>query len=304
MPFIHFEPDNLTFKAQKKTTILKASKGVGIMHPRACGGRGRCSTCRVKIVEGLSHCHPRNSREKKIADFLGFKEDIRLACQTVVDGDVRVKRLVLDEIDIEIANARKMSKKVHKAGELINATLVFMDLYNFTAFTEKNQAYDVVHLLNRYYFLAGKAIDKYDGAILDYYGDGILAIFGHKNGNGHAQKALNACLAILGQMDKLNNYVNLITPYTFRLRIGIHTGNVVMGTLGMPGFEKLAVVGDDVNIASRIEYANKEFNSTLLISETTKKMLNDAYNLKEHHVLVKGKNSTMKVYEVDLQYLL
>src|SRR5690606_34222605 len=131
----------------------------------------------------------------------------------------------------------------------------------------------------------GKAIDKHEGAILDYYGDGILAIFGHKNGNDHAQKALSACLAILGQMDKLNNYVNLITPYTFRLRIGIHTGNVVVGTLGMPGFEKLAVVGDDVNIASRIESANKEFNSTLLISETTKKTLNGTYNLKQHDVL-------------------
>lgn len=302
MPSVYFEPDNKTFETKRKTTILKASKGVGIVHPRACGGRGRCSTCRVKVLEGLENCHPRNSREKKIACFLGLQDEIRLACQTVVDGDVKVRRLVLDEIDLEIADsrARRKNKKIGNIGQEVDVTLVFMDLYNFTAFTEKNQPYDVVHLLNRYYHLAGKAIDKQNGAILDYYGDGILAIFGHKNKkDNHAEKAVEACKEIIERLDKLNNYVNLITPFSFRLRIGVHTGQVVVGTMGMPGFEKLAVVGDDVNIASRIENANKKFNTTLLISETTRQTLDGHIDiLNGYEVEIKGKKDKIKVYEV------
>lgn len=300
MPTIKFQPDNITYKTHKKTTILKASKSVGILHQRACGGRGRCSTCRVHVLEGLQNCHPRNSREKKIAHLLGFKDEVRLACQTVFDGDVTVKRLVLDEIDLEIAHYSAKSKKQHKIGEEIEATLVFMDLYNFTAFTEKNQAYDVVHLLNRYYFLAGKAVDKFDGTILDYYGDGILAIFGHKNGNNHPQKAIMACKEIILQIERLNNYVNLITPFPFRLRIGVHTGQVVIGTMGMPGFEKLAVVGDDVNIASRIEHANKEFNTTMLISEKTKQFLDGNVDIINHYEIeIRGKTDKIVVYEIN-----
>ena len=299
MPTLHFLPDNKTYSSKYNTTILKASKRAGVLHQRACGGRGRCSTCRVKIEAGLENCHPRNSREKKIASLLGFNDDVRLACQTVVTGDVKVKRLVLDEIDVQIAHSRAKSKKQHPVGEEVEVTLVFMDLYDFTSFTEKTQPYDVVHLLNRYYFIAGMAVNKYGGAILDYYGDGILAIFGHKNENSHAAKALHASREIIAGMDKFNRYVNLITDLPMRMRVGIHTGKVVLGTMGMPGFEKLAVVGDDVNIASRIEYANKKFGTTLLISENTKQFLPPSVDyVNEYEVKLKGKASSIKVYQV------
>src|SRR3954468_10190872 len=81
-------------------TILRASLRAGIPHAHACGGQARCSTCRVQIVEGLDHCLPRNEREDALATRLHFAPEIRLACQTAVIGDVKLRRLVLDAEDI------------------------------------------------------------------------------------------------------------------------------------------------------------------------------------------------------------
>lgn len=299
MPQIYFEPDNTSYYSANKTTILKASKKAGNLHQHACGGRGKCSTCRVKILSGLDHCQPRNRRERKIAEFLHFSDDIRLACQTVVTGDVKIRRLVIDEIDTEIARSGLINKKSNQIGEEIEATLVFMDIYDFTSFTSLNQAYDVVHLLNRYYYLVGKSVEKHGGIILDYYGDGVFAIFGQVQSENHAREALNACMEIQEKIVKLTEYVNVITKHPFRLRTGVHSGRVIIGTMGMPGFEKLAVVGDAVNIASRIENANKDLDTSILISDSTKQLIGNSVNLgKSFKVNIKGKDDHLLVHEI------
>lgn len=283
----------------QRSTILRAAFEGGIAHQHACGGKAKCTTCRVHVMKGLENCQVRNQKEQHLANKLGLDDNIRLACQTKVIGDVVVKRLVIDEIDLDIAQSRAENNVAEHIGQEIEATVVFMDMENFTAFTHQNEAYDVVHILNRYYYMAGRSILKHNGVILDYYGDGIMAIFGHKKNKDHADCALKASKDIKDGLIELSNYVNMFTPQPFKVRIGIHTGRVILGTMGMPGLEKLAAVGDAVNVASRIENANKELGTTLLISETVKQKLDGSVNIRgEHTICIKGKDDHLNVFEI------
>src|SRR5262249_25386683 len=99
MPHLHFLPDEKAVEATPAETILEASLRSHIPHMHACGGKARCSTCRVVILEGMEHCPTRNGPEQVMADRLGFDPTVRLACQTRPDGNLRLRRLVLDAED-------------------------------------------------------------------------------------------------------------------------------------------------------------------------------------------------------------
>ena len=83
-------------------TILEAALAAKIDHTHACGGQGKCSTCRVSVMEGIDNCTPRSEAEKEIADKLNFPAEIRLACQTTVCGDVSIRRMVSDKMDMDL----------------------------------------------------------------------------------------------------------------------------------------------------------------------------------------------------------
>ncbi len=97
-------PDNVTVKVDRPITILDAALGVGIPHTHLCGGKSRCSTCRVMILEGVENCSPRNPREQEIAANLHYPPSLRLACQTTITGDVTLRRLVVDQEDIALTS--------------------------------------------------------------------------------------------------------------------------------------------------------------------------------------------------------
>ena len=94
-------------RAAPEETILGAALREGIPFAHVCGGRALCSTCRVLVVDGRSACTPRTAKERAIADRLGFSDEFRLACQTSVTAEVTVRRLVLDNEDIELADLRR-----------------------------------------------------------------------------------------------------------------------------------------------------------------------------------------------------
>ena len=109
MPIITCLPDRKEIDVRDGDTILEATLRANLAHAHACGGHARCSTCRVWILEGLENCVARSDRERSLADRLGFGQEVRLACQTKVAGDVKLRRLVLDETDLEITS--QLSRK-------------------------------------------------------------------------------------------------------------------------------------------------------------------------------------------------
>jgi signal transduction histidine kinase/ferredoxin len=104
MPKITVLPDRITLDAKVDQTILDASLAGGIPHTNLCGGKSRCSTCRVLVLEGLERCLPRNTREQKIADQLHYHPALRLACQTTAEGDITLRRLVVDQEDLAVSS--------------------------------------------------------------------------------------------------------------------------------------------------------------------------------------------------------
>ena len=118
--------------------------------------------------------------------------------------------------------------------------------------------YDVVHVLNRYFNLMGKVIKQHHGSINSYMGDGLMAVFEAPDPAAGAEQAIRAGLAMLAEVKKMQPYLRDHYHRSFDIRIGLHYGQVVAGALGASGDRKETVIGDAVNVASRIEAANKE----------------------------------------------
>ena len=299
MSYIFYLPDEKKVEAAAKQTVLQASLKAKIPHAHACRGRGRCSTCRVIVLEGLEYCSPPGERERKLAKKLHFDPAMRLACQVKVTGDVVVKRPVLDAIDMKLTN--QLTRKGHDdhAGEEKKLAILFCDIEGYTSFAESLPPYDVVHVLNRYYMLMGEVIAKNKGIISDYIGDGLLALFGVQDVENPSLHALRAGLAMFQALKELNPYLMSMFHKCFKIRIGVHYGTVVVGTFGNLQFKKVSAIGDAVNLASRIEEANKETGTHFLISEET-------YHEVKTKVAVdgcfpmnlRGKKGDYKLYEV------
>jgi len=300
MPRIYYLPDERKVETAAAETILQASLRAGIPHAHACGGKARCSTCRVLILEGLEHCNPRNVKEKKLAERLHFGPEIRLACQTRITGEVKLRRPVLDEIDVELTSQIKAGATPGSVGEEKQIAILFADISGYTSFCEALPPYDVIHALSRYFFLMGEVISRNGGYISDYVGDGIMALFGVHDPTAAAFRAVKAGLEMLEAVQKLNPYLETMYKKSFQIRIGAHYGEVVVGTIGIANMKKLAAIGDAVNFANRIEAANKELGTRFLVSEEAYKEVRDFVRVKHCciHVTLRGKSGEYTLYEV------
>ncbi len=282
-------------------TILSASLKAEIDHTHVGGGNALCSSCRVVIEEGVENVIPRNDKETAVAEKLGFTPELRLACQTTLLGDISISKPELDAVDIAIASLTIAERGENKIGEEKKLTILFADIEEYTSFTESVQAFDLVHVLNRYYYLMGKIIRKNNGRIIDYYGDGLLAVFGFVKPETMEFDCVTTGVEMMEEVESFNEYLHQFLKHRFKIRIGIHTGNVIVGNIGFKGMRKLAVIGDAVNFASRIDNINKELKTNFLVSvDTYKKVANDFSFGNTHSVEVKGKKGKHTLYELPL----
>ncbi len=300
MPEIYYLPDKQLVEVEESETVLDTSLRVGIPHTHACGGSARCSTCRVMVLEGLEYCTPRTAKEQALTDRLEFSPDIRLACETMVQGNVVIRRLALDEDDQAIIQ-RQFNGKITPSfrGTEKKVAILFSDLRSFTPFSEKLPPYDVIYVLNRYFYRMGQIVEKYGGVINNYIGDGMLALFGLMQPDDASERAVRAALEMMEAMKPFNTYLDNLYNQQLRIGVGIHFGNAVMGDIGAPGSQRLTVVGDAVNLASRIESANKQLGTSLLISEATYHQVKDIVQTNPpRSVQIPGKTGTYNLYEV------
>ncbi|HLF85117.1 MAG TPA: adenylate/guanylate cyclase domain-containing protein [Blastocatellia bacterium] len=299
MPNVFYILEKQTVAADPAETILQASLRAGIPHAHACGGNARCSTCRVVVVEGLDYCVARNDLEQKLADRLHFAPDIRLACQTTIDDDVKLRRLVLDDKDLQLTDQRSVGAAPTSAGEEKRLAVLFSDIRGFTPFAEALPAFDVVHVLNRYFNDMGVVISRNRGQIDNYMGDGLMALFGMENQTGAALQAVKAGLEMLAATEHLKPYLEAIFARSFQIGIGIHYGEVVVGAIGAQSLKRVTAIGDAVNLASRIEAANKQAGTRLLISQETYNEVKDQVQVgKTIRATLPGKTGEYALYEV------
>jgi class 3 adenylate cyclase len=243
--------------ADPRMTVLDVAIAEKIPHFRECGGHGRCTTCRVRIIDGMQNVLPRTPCEAGVAATLGWDSSTRLACQTRVSGDVSLEPLIRSCADV----SRMQVEEATAAPQEETLAVLFCDIRDFTPFVEKHLAYDVLHILNRFFKAVGDPILMNNGVIYQYVGDQIVGLFGL--GGDAADKscldALRAGFGMLGALDQLNTELSNEFDMTLDIGIGAHCGALVAGMIGHPNHRQFAVIGDAMNIASRIEGANKMF---------------------------------------------
>jgi len=299
---IFSQTDNKTIDASPGSTILKATLKAKINHMHVCGGNSRCSTCRVYVVEGLSNCQPRNEKEKQLAEKLGFPENIRLACQTKIRGNIAIRRPVVDDLDKKIILTQFGDSSGTKLGQEKDLGILFTDIENFTQFAEAYPAYDVVHVLNRYYQTMNEIIVQYKGIISDVAGDGILALFGAiEDSENCVLDAINTVQDMINALVRFNGYLNQMYDRSFGIRAGINFGKVIVGNFDTGRMSKISAIGDEVNAASRIETANKDLGTRLLISQSAYEKVQGSVEIrKKHRSSLKGKSGEYALYEIKI----
>ena len=259
--------DDLALDSSNVDTILEVTLRAGIPHTHVCGGRARCSTCRVYVIDGVENLEPRNEKERALSETLKLPDDIRLACQTRITGDIAVRRAVVDDLDIEIISEHFGSDSGASLGRDLDAAILFTDVVNYTEFASALPAYDVVHVLNRYYRVMNDIIEGNAGVISDVAGDGILALFGVlEERENPVLDAVASVRAMNESLVSFNEYLERMYGLAFGIRAGIHFGGVIVGDFDTGRMRKVAAIGDVVNLASRIETANKELGTRLLLS--------------------------------------
>ncbi len=297
---IHLFKEQKEIDCPKDSSILEATLAASINHTHACGGQGKCSTCRVSVMKGIQNCSPRNAAEQAIADKLNFPKEIRLACQTEISGNITIRRIVSDKLDLDIISEQFSANAGIALGSQQKLTVVFTDIINYTAFAEKFPPYDTVHVLNRYYRIMNTIIEEHHGFISDVAGDGILAVFGlDKTRENSVVDAINVINGMNEKLEIFNVYLKENFNIEFGIRAGVHFGKVIIGPFDTGKMKKLAIIGDNVNYASRIESANKEFDTKLLLSKEAYKKVKKKYpKHNKYTTTLKGKIGKYKLYEI------
>ncbi len=293
-------PDRKQVDVAEDKTLYQALKQGDIPLAHTCGGNGRCSTCRVLIIEGNENCQDRRPAEKAIAGQLKLSPDIRLACQLKINGDVILRRLVLDDDDIRLTSKIINEAQPEHAGVEMSTFILFADIRKFTSFSENLPPYDIVHVLNRYFDRMGRIIEAHGGYIDNYMGDGILALF---EADDQSQTALQAVHAAIEMQQAVNNelsaYLNELWGKSFKIGIGLHFGLVVAGTIGAENSRRTTVIGDAVNFASRLDKLSKNTKSGFLISETVYRFVKNKVNTgKKMTARIDGKSGEYSLFEV------
>ena len=293
----------------KDQTILEASLCAGIPHFHACGGKGKCTTCRIMVLEGEENLNMANKKESKLRDSINFPKSMRLACQTRIEKEpVKVERIIKDEAEISLYV--KLDERSSKAvtlkplGEEKNLVLFFLDIRDFTPFVETYLPFDVIYLTRKLFDIFYKAIIRFNGQIIETAGDEVYAIFGRESSiREAADAAISAGRAILDDLDNLNKeYLSVYFAKEFEIGIGIHSGKVIIGEFTMGSEVKTNVMGLAVNIASRIQNSTKELNNSLVVSEDVMRHSSFKEALEIREINLKGVTSAYKLHLLGRRY--
>lgn len=181
--------------------------------------------------------------------------------------------------------------------QVINLTIYFQDIVGFTAVSEDLSPEKVVHLLNDYLTIMTDTIEGHNGIVDKYIGDAIIAFWGAYGEPNHPDSACACALAALHQASLVSERFGSDGAQPLRLTVGINTGKVLLGNFGSPNRFQYTILGDAVNLASRLERANKHYGTDILLSEFTKKELSDQSNVIEvDSIQVKGITSPVRLY--------
>jgi adenylate cyclase len=256
-------PNGAFVDVVKGTSVLEASRLARIPHASICGGRGRCSTCRVRVRAAYPGLSPPSDDERRVLHRIHATDNVRLACMLRPTVEVQVTPLLPP-----LAQAQDGATLVDVAqGSEREIAILFADIRGFTALSEGRLPFDVVFILNRYFAAMGRAVESAGGRVDKFVGDGVMALFGLTgDAETGCREALAAARLMSLRLIELNQSLRAELVEPLRIGIGIHVGPVIVGEMGYGSASAITAIGDSVNTASRLEGLTKEFDAELVVS--------------------------------------
>jgi adenylate cyclase len=217
-----------------------------------------------------------------------------------ITQEKRIKRTLTRYMTKEVAEKLLEGGETMLGGQVQVASVLFSDIRDFTAISEKIGARETVSMLNDYFSIMVDIIFRYGGILDKYIGDAIMAVFGAPFSSGNdADRVVGAAVDMLKALKELNHKMIDAGKPHINIGIGISTDEIVSGNIGSPKRMDYTVIGDGVNLASRLEGANKYYRTNILISEPTLCQLQNAYIIREiDYIRVKGKQQPVSIYEI------
>ncbi|KYO49961.1 adenylate/guanylate cyclase domain-containing protein (plasmid) [Tistrella mobilis] len=256
-------------------SVLEASLSARIPHASICGGQGRCSTCRVRVLDGRDQLPPPRAVEAEMLRRIRAPGDVRLACQLRPPSDLTVQPLIPPGARFTGALVEDRTGTAGLVGHAREAMVValFTDLRASTRLAAERTAYDALYLIERYVDVVTEAVTAAGGRVTGIAGDGVMSVFG---GTGPVddvpatcRAALAAAAAIWDGVEALSAELRHELDAPLRIGIGVHLGPSVVGTTGVTAPRPIQFLGDTGNVAARLEEATKAERCTLILSEAT-----------------------------------
>lgn len=275
-------------------TVLETLRENGIPHASVCGGRARCTTCRILVTKGLRNLPEPSGSEAKALARIGATPGMRLACQICPTADISVMPLLA-------ADARAADGMVRAGleGSERLITVMFVDLRGATILGEAKLPYDLLYLLNQFFDEMIKALTATNGHYSQFTGDGLMALYGlnARNPAIGAADALRGAREMLARVAQLNSRLRGDLPQPIRIGIGIHFSEAIVGAMGPPGSQIITAIGDTVNACKRLESLTKEYDCAVVVSRRATDVAGlDVKGRKLHQALVAGRTQTVEFY--------
>lgn len=285
-------------RVPKGLSILEASLRNKIPHSSVCGGRARCTTCRVRVLGETDGLPPPSDEEAAALKRVGVAADpsIRLACQLRPTADIAFAPLLPPSTGVDGVRHRQASH----AGEERFIVCLFVDMRGSTKLAESRLPFDTIFILNRFMGAVGRAVVDAGGQPNQFLGDGMLALFGLERGAREAaREALAAAVGIAANVERVNEQLAHDLAEPIRFGIGIHGGEVIVGDVGLAGRTVFTAIGDPVNVTARLQDMTKALGVQLVISEEVCRLAGlDHPLLRPTEVAIRGREDGMRIRAV------
>jgi adenylate cyclase len=298
-------PDR-TIRVARGFSVLEASLINGIPHAHVCGGRGRCSTCRIRVLGDVADLPVPSAAEQAVLERVHAAPGVRLACQLRPTRDIAV---------LPMLSPYATTVDAYRTGAVASGVeryvvIMFVDMRGSSRLAERRLPFDTVFIINQFLNAVSSAVLSAGGEPNQVLGDGLLALFGMSGPPDVAcRQAIAASAAIAARVEGLNKALAHALVEPIRFGVGIHAGMTIAGAIGYERHAQFTVIGDPVNVAARLEALTKTLGCEVLMSEEV--YVGAGFgpdDLPAHDVEARGREASVKVRSVaraaDLAHLI